>query len=49
MPSGAITLEQVAARIDVLSRCDRAGRYPLTTLIGHYGLGLAIPTLLRAI
>jgi hypothetical protein len=49
--TGALTLEDVAARTDVLvmacSRCDRAGRYRVQTLIGHHGRGYGVPALLR--
>jgi hypothetical protein len=42
MASGFITLDQVATHTAVLavacSRCDRAGRYPLDTLIARHGL-----------
>jgi hypothetical protein len=41
MPSGSITLEQVAARTAALAvtctRCDRAGRYNLGALIAGHG------------
>jgi hypothetical protein len=49
--AGSITLDQVAAHTAVLavacSRCDRAGRYTLDTLIARHGPGLGIPELLR--
>ena len=49
--SGSITLAQVAQRAQVLavacSRCERAGRYPLATLIQKYGAACPIPALLR--
>jgi hypothetical protein len=51
MPSGSITLEQVAARTAALavacSRCDRAGRYNLGALIAGHGPKFGIPALLR--
>jgi hypothetical protein len=51
MATGSITLEQVAAHTATLavecSRCDRAGRYSLNTLIDHHGPGFGIPALLR--
>ena len=46
----ALTLADVAAKTDVLvvacSRCDRAGRYRLDTLIKRYNRRLGMPTLL---
>jgi hypothetical protein len=51
MPSGSITLEQVAARTAALAvactRCDRAGRYNLDALIAEHGPRFGIPALLR--
>jgi hypothetical protein len=51
MAGGSITLEQVAQHTAVLvvgcSRCDRAGRYRLDTLIGRHGPEFGIPALLR--
>jgi hypothetical protein len=51
MASGFITLDQVATHTAVLavacSRCDRAGRYGLGTLIARHGPGFGIPSLLR--
>jgi hypothetical protein len=51
MPSGSITLEQVAARTAALAvactRCDRAGRYNLGALIAEHGPRFGIPALLR--
>jgi hypothetical protein len=48
---GSITLADVAARTDTLavacSRCDRAGRYPVATLIGRHGGWFTVPALLR--
>jgi hypothetical protein len=48
--SGFITLGAVAARAQVLaiacSRCERAGRYPVATLIARYGAACPIPALL---
>src|ERR1700712_47320 len=48
MPSGSITLEQVAARTAALaaacSRCDRAGRYNWGALIAGHGPRFGIPT-----
>lgn len=53
MPTGAITLADVAARTDVLAiactQCDRAGRYRVDTLIERYAPGFGIPGLLRAL
>jgi hypothetical protein len=50
MPSGSITLADVADRTAVLAiacnRCDRAGRYPLETLIARHGASCGIPALL---
>jgi hypothetical protein len=47
MPSGALTLAQVAAHTAGLavacSRCDRAGRYRLDTLIARHGPDFGIP------
>ena len=47
---GSFTLAQVAARTDVLavacSRCERAERYPLATLIERYGRIFTVPLLL---
>jgi hypothetical protein len=49
--SGSITLGEVAERTAVLavacSRCERAGRYNLDTLIARHGEGFGIPELLR--
>ena len=51
MASGALTLAQVAEHTEVLAvactRCERAGRYSVATLIARYGYGLAVPDLLR--
>jgi hypothetical protein len=51
--AGSLTLGDVAARTDVLTvactRCDRAGRYPLATLIERHGRSFPIPALLRAL
>jgi hypothetical protein len=51
MPSGSITLAQVAARTDELtiacSKCDRTGQYRLQTLIGRYKPQFRITDLLR--
>jgi hypothetical protein len=48
--SGAITLAAVAAKTDTLvvacSRCERAGRYSLHTLIINHGRRFGIPSLL---
>jgi hypothetical protein len=50
MPTGAITLADVAARIDILivacTRCDRSGRYSMATLIGRHGRWFPVPGLL---
>ena len=49
--NGSIVLGDVAKRAQVLaiacSRCDRAGRYPVATLIVHHGALIPIPRLLR--
>jgi hypothetical protein len=49
--SGTITLADIAARTDTLAiactKCDRAGRYPVATLIKRYVPELSIPDLLR--
>jgi hypothetical protein len=51
MPGGSITLGQVAEHSAVLvlawSRCDRAGRYALDSLIARCGPQFGIPDLLR--
>jgi hypothetical protein len=51
MAAGSITLYEVAAKTDTLvvacTKCDRAGRYPLVTLIRRYGRAYPIPHLLR--
>jgi hypothetical protein len=51
MADGSITLGDVAERTAVLavacSRCERAGRYNLDTLIARHGVGFGIPALLR--
>jgi hypothetical protein len=51
MPPGAITLDQVAARTSVLAvsctRCERAGRYAVATLIARYGTEFGLSELLR--
>jgi hypothetical protein len=51
MPTGAITLADVAARTDVLdircTRCERAGRYQVAALVKRYGPRIGIPDLLR--
>lgn len=53
MADGSITLFQVAAHTEVLviacSRCDRAGRYRLDTLIAKHGPDFGIPELLRSL
>lgn len=52
MPAGSLTLAAVAVaeRAAVLAvackRCDRAGRYPLATLIERHGPLFGIPRLL---
>jgi hypothetical protein len=50
MSSGSITLIDVAARTGVLvvacTRCERQGRYGLTTLISSYGRGYGVPAVL---
>jgi hypothetical protein len=49
--SGSITLGEVAEHTAVLavacSRCERAGRYRLDTLIARHGVEFGIPALLR--
>jgi hypothetical protein len=51
MASGSISLAQVAAHTAGLaiacSRCDRAGRYRLDTLLARHGGDFGIPELLR--
>jgi hypothetical protein len=46
-------LRDVAAETDTLvvacGRCDRAGRYPVATLIEKHGRSFPIPTLLRTL
>jgi hypothetical protein len=53
MAAGAITIYQVAAKTNTLvvkcTRCERAERYPLPTLIQRYGRSLPIPLLLRSL
>jgi hypothetical protein len=48
---GSITLGDVADHTAVLTvactRCERAGRYNLDTLIARHGEGFSIPKLLR--
>ena len=48
---GSLTLLDVAGKTDTLvvscSRCDRAGRYPLASLIERHGRSFPIPALLR--
>jgi hypothetical protein len=48
---GSITLGDVAEHTAelavVCSRCERAGRYNLDTLIARHGEGFGIPKLLR--
>jgi hypothetical protein len=50
MTSGSISLADVAAKIATLavacSRCDRAGRYRLDTLIARHGMDCGLPMLL---
>jgi hypothetical protein len=51
MADGSISLAEVAANTEVLavacSRCNRAGRYRLDTLIARHGGDFDIPELLR--
>ncbi len=51
MPTGAITLANVAARTDTLvvacRRCDRSGGYPMATLIQRHGRWFPVPGLLH--
>jgi hypothetical protein len=53
MADGSISLAQVAAHTTGLtiacSRCDRAGRYRLDTLIANHGPDFGIPALLRSL
>lgn len=48
--TGSISLADVAARTDTLvvacTRCDRAGRYSVHTLIERYNRRLGVPRLL---
>ena len=48
--TGSITLADVAARTDALvvacTRCDRAGRYSVGTLIRRHGRRFGIPSVL---
>ena len=48
--NGSITLTEVALRTPTLAvactRCDRAGRYSLDTLIARHGSGYGVPALL---
>jgi hypothetical protein len=50
-PAGSIILADVAERTAVLAiactRCDRAGKYSMDTLIDRYGLAFGVPALLR--
>ena len=49
--SRSITLGHVAQRAQVLAmactRCERAGRYPVASLIARYGASCPVPLLLR--
>ncbi len=49
MPSGSLSLAQIAARLPTLevrcSKCDRRGRYRIATLIERYGADFAGPDL----
>jgi hypothetical protein len=51
MAADFLSLSDVAQHTDVLvigcTRCDRAGRYQLDTLIARYGLAFGVPALLR--
>ncbi len=51
--SGSILLRDIARRTAVLvvacSRCDRAGRYSLQSLIARHGASFSIPLLLRVL
>ena len=51
MSSGSITLAEVAERTPLLviacTRCERAGRYRLDTLIAQHGADFGVPMLLR--
>ena len=53
MRSGSLMLANVAARTDTLSiactQCDRAGRYPVATLLKRFGPEIPIPDLLRVL
>jgi hypothetical protein len=49
--AGSFTLKDVARKTDTLvvacGRCDRAGRYPVATLIEKHGRSFPIPAVLR--
>ena len=51
--AGILTLWDVAEKTDTLviacSRCDRAGRYPVATLIEKHGPHHTIPAVLRTL
>ena len=51
--AGSLTSRDVAAETDTLviacGRCDRAGRYPVTTLIEKHGPHHTIPAVLRTL
>jgi hypothetical protein len=53
MTSGSITLADIAkwthVAVVACTRCDRAGRYPIDTLIRRYGREFSIPDLLRVL
>jgi hypothetical protein len=49
MPSGSITLGQVAARLHMLqvacNRCERTGRLSIDRLLAEHGAAMPIPEL----
>ena len=49
MSTGSLTLAQIADRLDMVkvrcSKCDRRGRYRMSTLIERYGADFAGPDL----
>ena len=49
MPAGSLTLAQIADLLDMVevrcSKCDRRGRYLMSTLIERYGADFVRPDL----